>query len=299
MVYVLWVIERGCAPSRGPRGYDGGSSKDSLWNGYERSRVPDGLRRRAGDGQGGGAGDRRSGRSRGGGAGGDDEAVEEAVQSKAVENERAIKFKDALGRRFNFPFEMAQKWEAMGVLINQEFAHAEPIRGIVERKEYDLIGPLGEIILPRTWETVLEPEWMVKMHMWPIPEPPRDEKAVMSPPDMFPNTAKRRAGKPPSHGDWRRMSKRDRSRPLPLPSYPGSAPRGPGWTGPLPGGNDCTDLSDANFKELNLEDDSSIRSSTALCFRCALLLFLDTLEKLWQFLCGHYVKDVPMEAKRH
>ncbi|KAJ5719739.1 hypothetical protein N7493_007317 [Penicillium malachiteum] len=37
---------------------------------------------------------------------------------------------------------------------------------------YDLVGPNRDIILPDQWEAVLEPEWTVTMHMWPIPEKP-------------------------------------------------------------------------------------------------------------------------------
>ena len=36
-----------------------------------------------------------------------------------------------------------------------------------------MIGPNGEIILPRVWETTIEPDWSISMHMWPMPEPPK------------------------------------------------------------------------------------------------------------------------------
>jgi hypothetical protein len=39
------------------------------------------------------------------------------------------------------------------------------------------VGPNGDIILPQVWETVIEPDWAITMHMWPIPEKPKEEPA--------------------------------------------------------------------------------------------------------------------------
>lgn len=36
------------------------------------------------------------------------------------------------------------------------------------------MGPNGDIILPQVWETVIEPDWTITMHMWPLPEKPKD-----------------------------------------------------------------------------------------------------------------------------
>lgn len=149
---------------------------------------------------------------------------------------------------FNFPFELAQKWEAMSDMINQAFAHAEPIGSMVLKQEYDLIGPPGEIIMPQIWETVLEPEWMVTMHMWPIPKPPRDENAVV-PPQCHPSGSSgtmpgRRVAKAPSPETSKRMRGRYmRPSPPPTPPYPSPAPGGPGWIERPPGGSACLDLS--------------------------------------------------------
>ena len=47
---------------------------------------------------------------------------------------------------------------------------------------YDLIGPNNEIILPGVWETVIEPDWTITMHMWPMPEPKEEEGPVIDVP---------------------------------------------------------------------------------------------------------------------
>ncbi|KAL8777104.1 MAG: hypothetical protein Q9213_008003, partial [Squamulea squamosa] len=60
----------------------------------------------------------------------------------------------------------------MDYLIRQAFLHVEIIGPHVAEGHYDLVGPNGEIILPQVWETVIEPDWTITMHMWPIPEPP-------------------------------------------------------------------------------------------------------------------------------
>lgn len=61
----------------------------------------------------------------------------------------------------------------MEELIRQAFLHIEVIGPHVAEGHYDLIGPNGDIILPQVWETVIEPDWTVTMHMWPIPEKPK------------------------------------------------------------------------------------------------------------------------------
>ena len=57
-------------------------------------------------------------------------------------------------------------------LIRQAFLHVEVIGPHVAEGHYDLVGPNGEIILPQVWETMVEPDWTITMHMWPMPEPP-------------------------------------------------------------------------------------------------------------------------------
>lgn len=61
----------------------------------------------------------------------------------------------------------------MEELIKQAFLHVDVIGPHVQEGHYDLIGPNGDIILPQIWESVIEPDWAITMHMWPIPEPPR------------------------------------------------------------------------------------------------------------------------------
>lgn len=58
-------------------------------------------------------------------------------------------------------------------LIKQAFLHVEIIGPHVAEGHYDLVGPNGEIILPQVWETMVEPDWTITMHMWPMPDPPK------------------------------------------------------------------------------------------------------------------------------
>jgi hypothetical protein len=51
--------------------------------------------------------------------------------------------------------------------------HVEVIGPHVAEGHYDLVGPNGEIILPQVWETMIEPDWAITMHMWPMPEAPK------------------------------------------------------------------------------------------------------------------------------
>jgi hypothetical protein len=60
----------------------------------------------------------------------------------------------------------------MEELIKQAFLHVDLIGPHVQEGHYDLIGPNGEIILPSVWEKVIEPDWSVTMHMWPMDKIP-------------------------------------------------------------------------------------------------------------------------------
>ncbi|KAH8896957.1 hypothetical protein GQ53DRAFT_601959, partial [Thozetella sp. PMI_491] len=97
-----------------------------------------------------------------------DEAKKETEKAKAnaertvlemVERARKaeIKFKDAIGREFNFPLQLCQTWLSMEDLIKQAFLHVDRIGPHVQEGEYDLIGPNGEIILPCVWEKAIQP----------------------------------------------------------------------------------------------------------------------------------------------
>ncbi|KAI5811534.1 hypothetical protein DFH27DRAFT_474771, partial [Peziza echinospora] len=93
-----------------------------------------------------------------------EKAAREAEEQKRKEEEAAknvkkkpLKFRDAVGRKFSFPFELCNTWEKMELLIKQAFKHVEIIGLHVEEGHYDLCGPNGEIILPSIWDAVIEP----------------------------------------------------------------------------------------------------------------------------------------------
>ncbi|KAF7620123.1 hypothetical protein F9C07_1428193 [Aspergillus flavus] len=105
------------------------------------------------------------------------------------EKKKPIKFKDAVGRKFSFPFDLCCTWQGMEELIRQAFLHIEIIGPHVAEGHYDLIGPNGDIILPQVWETVIEPDWTITMHMWPIPEKPKTPEPAPPPDPPVPEAA--------------------------------------------------------------------------------------------------------------
>ncbi len=119
----------------------------------------------------------------------------------------------------------------MEELIRQAFLHVDVIGPHVADGHYDLVGPNGEIILPQVWETMIEPDWAITMHMWPMPEqqargPGPDVQIV----DVGPGHR--------SVGGPRRRERADRPGPPPPPPTgrrgpPPQVP--PGWIGPPPG----------------------------------------------------------------
>jgi hypothetical protein len=88
----------------------------------------------------------------------------------------------------------------MEELIRQAFLHVEGLGPHVAEGHYDLIGPNGEIILPRVWETTIEPDWSISMHMWPMPEAPKHGPGF--PPGPFAGHGQHGHGRPQSrHGN--------------------------------------------------------------------------------------------------
>lgn len=78
-----------------------------------------------------------------------------------------IRFKDAVGRKFTFPYHLVQKWEGMEELIKQAFICVDVVGPHVLAGHYDLTGPDGDIIPIQKWESTVEPGMQVGMFMWP------------------------------------------------------------------------------------------------------------------------------------
>ncbi|KAB8337064.1 hypothetical protein FH972_021368 [Carpinus fangiana] len=84
--------------------------------------------------------------------------------------EEHIRFKDAVGRKFRFPWAQCRTWQGMETLITQAFIHVDVLGKEVKDGHYDLLGPGGDIILPEVWNAVVQPGWSITMHMWPFSE---------------------------------------------------------------------------------------------------------------------------------
>ena len=67
-------------------------------------------------------------------------------------------------------------------LINQAFAHLENLADWVYNRNYDLLGPDGEIIMPQYWSETIQPDMQITMMMWPLPETKEDENPDPTPP---------------------------------------------------------------------------------------------------------------------
>ncbi|KAI0473832.1 hypothetical protein GGR56DRAFT_676289 [Xylariaceae sp. FL0804] len=93
------------------------------------------------------------------------------MEAEAVKKLRPpLRFRDAIGRKFSFPFHLCSTWQGTEDLIKQAFTHEEMLGPHVMAGHYDLIGPDGEIILSQVWEKVVEPDWQVTMQMWLLDE---------------------------------------------------------------------------------------------------------------------------------
>jgi hypothetical protein len=87
----------------------------------------------------------------------------------------------------------------MEELIKQAFLHVDVIGPHVQEGHYDLVGPNGEIILPSVWERVVEPDWNITMHMWPMDKAPLRGHVPGRPGMPFPPGDPRNDPRHPAH----------------------------------------------------------------------------------------------------
>ncbi|CAO1606292.1 hypothetical protein XANCAGTX0491_009791 [Xanthoria calcicola] len=108
--------------------------------------------------------------SKSGGESSEDYDFGPSSTADSIEKKQYIRFKDAVGRKFAFPFTLCKTWDNMENLIRQAFLHVKVLDEHVREGQYDLVGPNGQIILPSVWDTIIQPGWLITMHMWPIPK---------------------------------------------------------------------------------------------------------------------------------
>lgn len=146
----------------------------------------------------------------------------EVVSNRSSEKMRfsplpPVHFTDAVGRNYNFPFEVCWRWRDMERLITQAFQHIEDLAEHVRDGHYALLGPDRDIIMPQQWDGIVKPDMHITMELWPLPEPKKDEDLEHVPPpidedviidlDAIPRDGSGRDG-----GGRRREKDKDRSR---------------------------------------------------------------------------------------
>ncbi|KAF5716303.1 hypothetical protein FMUND_6421 [Fusarium mundagurra] len=102
----------------------------------------------------------------------EEETKAQLEDSKKRAEKAPVRFKDAVGRKFSFPFHLCNTWLGMEDLIKQAFMQVDVLGPHVMEGHYDLTGPDGEIILPSVWEKVIQPDMVITMTMWPMDEMP-------------------------------------------------------------------------------------------------------------------------------
>jgi len=98
----------------------------------------------------------------------------DALIPPADDTRAAVKFKDAGGRTWTFPWKFCKQWETMQILIIKCFTDHPGISAQVQAGRYWLFGPDEQVIMPELWEHTVQPGWEIAMQLWPLP-PPRDE----------------------------------------------------------------------------------------------------------------------------
>jgi hypothetical protein len=122
-----------------------------------------------------------------------------------------IKFKDAVGRKLSFPWHLCKSWKGMESLIKQAFLHVDVIGKLVQDGHYDLTGPDGEIILPQVWDTMIKPDMLISMHMWPIPDKTQKIHHESIPPQEQRDSSSETMPRPPRHANADQYRSRHRA----------------------------------------------------------------------------------------
>ncbi|KAF7893585.1 uncharacterized protein EAF02_001123 [Botrytis sinoallii] len=104
-----------------------------------------------------------------------------SLLSEKTDTRKPIKLKDAVGRRFSFPYHRCETWAGISELIKAAFLHVEIIGPHVNEGHYDIMNPAGEVILPQLWQDHVQPGWEISMSMWPIPGPPKPRFPTLTP----------------------------------------------------------------------------------------------------------------------
>lgn len=187
-------------------------------------------------------------------------AEEEAAALKPKGVPPPIKFKDAVNRKFSFPYDICKTWkvsthvsftlsklaasmlnanlllQGMESLIRQAFMHVDVLGPHVMEGHYDLIGPDGEIILPQVWDTMIKPDYSIEMQMWPLPE--LEKQKAKTPADLdrlLMGVKANAAGKAAGKVKAGHKIKGSKGATILIPPAPTMAP-GPGVIPPPPGG---------------------------------------------------------------
>ncbi|KAL6714335.1 hypothetical protein ACLMJK_007758 [Lecanora helva] len=85
--------------------------------------------------------------------------------------EEPVVLKDAVGRKFVFPYEKCKTWKGFSDLVKQAFLHVDGLGQHVDNGYFDILSPKGFVILPSVWDSIIEPGWEISMHIWPMSEP--------------------------------------------------------------------------------------------------------------------------------
>ncbi|PNP51267.1 hypothetical protein FNYG_15913 [Fusarium nygamai] len=86
----------------------------------------------------------------------------------SAQQDAVIRFKDAVGRRYRFPYHLVQTLEGIEDMIKEAFRHVDVLYPHVLARRYDLIDSDGNSIDPLRWESTVEPGMQLEMTMWPL-----------------------------------------------------------------------------------------------------------------------------------
>ncbi|KAG9845081.1 hypothetical protein KCU98_g7017, partial [Aureobasidium melanogenum] len=81
-----------------------------------------------------------------------------------------IRFTDVLGREYILPWTTMKNWTSLENTLVSAFLDIERIRPYVMNGNYRLIGPSNDVVLPKDWESLVQPGWEVQMQLWPVTE---------------------------------------------------------------------------------------------------------------------------------
>jgi len=155
----------------------------------------------------------------------------EAWKPEPDDKQAPVKFKDAAGRTWVFPYKYCRRWETFRVLVIKCYVDNPAVLQHVERGNYWLFGPDDQALMPDLWSDTVKGGWEIRKCFLISQldehdtDPPRQgQELYPPPPQKHKEPAPPHPAPPPPPALSHRPSHREKDKQRPGPSRSKSSP---------------------------------------------------------------------------